>query len=272
MKYRSILILALLGIIACYRAFSQPLDESNPYRFYLNGGIYMPHLSTDVRFDHEESGIGLPLNMENELAMPSKVNTFMLEGTIRMSSRWSLTGNWFTINRSGQNYITRRIEVADTAFQTGANVTSRLKTTFTSAAFQFAIVNDRRIQAGLSLGARILTADAYGKADYNGYIGEDHFKGTAPLPMPGLFVSAWPHRTVRVRYELQYFEAGVGDISGRIMENKATAVWYPLSYFGVGAGWSHTNYAIEGIPFDNGFTGKADHTLSGFSFFASARF
>ncbi len=129
-----------------------------------------------------------------------------LEAMFRVSRRMALTGSWYKMDRTAGVELGRDIQYMDTVYTLGAQLNSKFTTTFTSVSLRYSILCRQSVEAGLSLGARWVTADASAIASSDGITVEHAFSGSAPAPLPGFFVSAHVLPSLQLSYNLEYLQ------------------------------------------------------------------
>lgn len=253
-------------------AFSQAQERERPNRFMISAGVFRPEINTELRLDDVVNGVSTQVNAEDDLGLNRDVDAYKLDAMFRMSRRLSLTGSWYKLDRSSDVELSRDIEFMDTVHTFGTQVTSKLNTTFTSVSLRYSILSRKNVEAGLSLGARWVTADVAAVASSDGITVEHAFNGSAPAPLPGLFLSAHILPSLQLSYNFEYFRLDVKEISGQLQEHRLSLAFYPVRNVGAGVSWSDTRYSVNSIPFKDEFQANFNTQLTGFTFFVAARF
>jgi len=264
-----LLTLCTLGAVS---AFSQAKERERPNRFMISAGVFKPEINTELRIDDVVNRISTQVNAEDDLGLNREVDAYKLDAMFRMSRRISLTGSWYKLDRSSDVELSRDIEFMDTVHTLGTQVTSKLNTTFTSVSLRYSILYRKNVEAGLSLGARWVSADVAAVASSDGITVEHAFSGGAPAPLPGLFVSAHILPSLQLSYNFEYFTLAVKEISGQLQEHRVSLAFYPVRNVGAGVSWADTRYSVNNIPFQDGLQANFNTQLTGFTFFVAARF
>lgn len=265
-------MLFLLFLMLTGAAHAQDEQKSRPGRFMLTGGLFMPQMNTELTLRHGDGTFQTHLDGEEDLGLADNTNAIRLDALLHLSPRWAMTASWYKLNRSSHLDLSRQIEFQDTTYEFGAALNTKMNTTFTSASFRYSILHKDKIDAGLSLGVRWASIDASGEVSSDGFTVSESYKGGAPAPLPGLFVSTHLLPSLMLNYNLEYFKLSVQGVEGMIREHKITMGWFPVRNIGLGLSWSDIDYRADNIPFREDFHGDVKHELSGFTYFVAVRF
>jgi len=250
---RALLLLSLLAL-SLFPAGAVDDDEYNARRGIrdrgnISVGGFLVSFDTLARLDSEELGQGTGLNFEQDLNLETSTTDLRLDGYIRFKRKHRLEFAYMLFNRGATVTLDEPIQFGDEIFDVDATVAGEFNTRVAKLAYKYSIVNNGKIEAGISAGLSILDLETSLAA--SGTVGngggttgaaeraEESF--IAPVPVLGAHLNVTMHPNWFFRASWEYFDAGAQDIDARLIDAKVTFDYYPWNHVGFGLGYNLVN-------------------------------
>ena len=180
-------------------------NKDKPWeRFSFNLGGFVTSLDSDVNLGAK--GLNLEVNVEDALDMDSSVSVFRVDGFWRFSRnlRHRLDLGWFDISRDASTTLLQDIEIGDTIFPLGTEVTSSFDLQVFKAAYSYSFFQDDRMDLGVSFGIYVMPV-AFEIEASGGFEGDEDESITAPLPVLGLRADFAITPKIFLNYSFDFF-------------------------------------------------------------------
>ncbi len=232
-------------------------------RFMVSVGTFMLNTNTTVEINGTAGNVGTDVDTKKDLGMRD-ADRFRVDATWRFFKRHKIRLLYFDVNQSATKTLNRDITIGDTVYPASISVTSKLSTTVTALAYEYAFLQRENYEITGSAGLHAIKFgfDLSGVGSINGQTAEFHTESksvTAPLPVFGLrglwqFSPKW-----YLDGEAQYFALKVDNIDGKVTDFRVGVTRQFGNHFGVGAGWNTFTTRVNAEK--NNFDGSAEMAL-----------
>ena len=193
-------------------------NEGKPWeRFSFNLGGFITSINSDVSLGAK--GLGIEVNLEDALDMDSSVSVFRVDGLWRFSRnlRHRLDLGWFDISRDGSTTLLQDIEIGDTIFPLGTEVTSSFDLQVFKGAYSYSFFQDDRMDIGVSFGLFVMPV-AFKIDAFGAFEGHERESITAPLPVLGLRADFAITPKLFLKYHLDFFYLEIDQFEGAVTD------------------------------------------------------
>ncbi|QTC90700.1 hypothetical protein [Brevundimonas goettingensis] len=228
-------------------AAAQALED----RFWFEASAFKPNIDTHVQVSPSYGmGAGTDISLESDLNLADRETLPDLFLGARLGSRWTITGEYFALDREGSVGLQREIVFDDVTYPVGVTLNSAFDTSVYRLSAAYSFIHNDRAEVGVSLGAHVTTFDL--QLEGKGYIGSASLQALrrerdvlAPLPTLGLYAGyrITPRLSVGGRFD--YMSLGVGDYDGELTNAQATISWQLFRNVGVGAMYRYVDYGLQ---------------------------
>jgi len=278
-SYIILLLLIFLGFTICFAQENPSKNEKDSLnfqweRFSVRFGGFITGVNSDMNFGIKQLGLGININLEDALGL--KTSTLALRGALEYNfgkrDRSSVRLGYFGLYRNASKILETDLEIGDTIFPPGTDVSSKLDIMIIKANYDYSFYMDKRVKLGFTVGLFILpisfSIDALGLTDNAVYF-------VAPLPIFGIKTSFAVTPKVFINQSIELLYLKIGTFSGNIMDLDLRIEYNPWKHIGFGLGVnSHRmtvqNYSEENNGFD--FKGTIKTGYTGLLFFAKYYF
>jgi len=228
-------------------------NKDKPWeRFSFNLGGFITSLNSDISLGAK--GLNLEVNLEDALDMDSSVSVFRVDGLWRFSRnlRHRLDLGWFDISRDASTTLLKDIEIGDTIFPLGTEVTSSFDLQVFKVAYSYSFFQDDRMDMGVSFGIFVMPISF--EIDASGaFEGHESESITAPLPVLGLRADFAITPKLFIKYNLDFFYLEIDQFEGAVTDNKLVLEYNAFKNIGFGIGLERFNIYIkaEGEDYPN---------------------
>ena len=220
-------------------------NKDKPWgHFSLNLGGFITSLNSDVSLGAK--GLGIKVNVEDVLDMDSSVSVFRVDGSWRFTRnlRHRLDLGWFDISRDSSTTLLRDIEIGDTIFPLGTEITSSFDLQVFKGAYSYSFFQDDRMDLGVSFGLFVMPIvfeiDASGLFE-----GHERESITAPLPVLGLRADFAITPKLFLKFNVDSFYLEIDEFEGSVIDTKLALEYNAFKYLGFGIGLEHFNIYIK---------------------------
>jgi hypothetical protein len=228
-------------------------NKDKPWEhFSLSLGGFATAINSDVSIGAE--GLGISVDVEDALDMDSSVSVFRVDGLWRFSRnlRHRLDLGWFDISRDANTTLLQDIQIGDTLFPLGTEVTSSFDLQVFKGAYSYSFFQDDRMDLGVSFGLFVMPV-AFEIDASGGFEGHERESITAPLPVLGLRADFAITPKLFLKYNLDFFYLEIDQFEGAVTDNKLVLEYNAFKYIGFGIGLERFNIYIkaEGEDYPN---------------------
>jgi hypothetical protein len=249
-------------------------SEKKPFRpkYYIQMGAFRPVVSTSLQINGER-GPGVIVSLEDNLGFSERPWVFRAEGTANFTKRSGVALTYVKLNRKQDWSVDRDFTIFDTTFSVGAKLGIYFNTTFIAASYKYTIFSKPTWDAGLAVGIRFMQVkvgvdlETQNTSDY-----AESVTVPAPVPVLGVFGTAYLNDRLRMRYNFDYFTISVQGTRGGVLDNRFALEYYFIKNLGLGAAVNFLSYQVKEIPLEENFDGQIKYSLNGFSFYLTTRF
>jgi len=262
--------ICLFALMIIFYSLSVNADEKEsngkPWeRFSFNLGGFITAINSDVSLSTK--GVGIEVNLEDALDMDSSVSVFRVDGLWRFSRnlRHRLDLGWFDISRDAHTTLLQDIQIGDTLFPLGTEVTSSFDLQVFKAAYTYSFFQDDRMDMGVSFGLFVMPI-AFEIDASGGFEGHESESITAPLPVLGIRTDFAITPKLFLKYNLDFFYLEIDQFEGAVTNNKLVLEYNAFKNIGFGIGLERFNIYIkaEGEDYPNiDFKGSFEFRYSG---------
>ena len=228
-------------------------NEGKPWeRFSFNLGGFITAINSDVSLGVE--GLGISVNVEEALDLDSSVSVFRVDGLWRFTRnlRHRLDLGWFDISRDSSTTLLKDIQIGDTLFPLGTEVTTSFDLQVFKGAYSYSFFQDDRMDMGVSFGLFVMPIDF--KIDASGaFEGHESESITAPLPVLGLRADFAITPKLFLKYNVDFFYLEIDQFEGAVTDTKLALEYNAFKNLGFGIGLERFNIYIkaEGEDYPN---------------------
>ena len=233
-------------------------------KFMLNAGIFFPEKEFEVQVNG--SSPGREIDFGDRFRINSSDSTGAANFRWRFGEKWSVAGQFWTLNDSSTATLDEDISWEDVVIEEGTFVKGYTEIDVARVFFGRSFSKSEQHEFGLGFGlhwlevgagieAQLLTSEGNSEL-YRGAV-----KADAPLPNIGAwytyaFSSSWAIST-----RLDWLSASIGDYSGGLTNAAVSLDWAIFEHFGAGISYNYFNLNLDVDK--NSWRGGADVTQHG---------
>jgi len=252
------------------------LAQAPQDRFWAGLEYFYPTISSTARIDAKATARpGSNIRLEDELDLDDRKGTPYLNLGMRLGDNWRLEFEYYELNRNATKAIGRSINVGDTTFPVGAQISSRFDSTIYRLTGGWSFYRTQEAEAGLGFGLHITDFETQlsgvGTGILNGTGAQREARDAlAPLPTIGLYGSYLLSPQFLLRGRVDYLSLKYNDYDGRLVNWMAAVDWRFTRNVGVGLGYRYVDYKLEADKAD--FRGEVQYTFKGPTLFVNVAF
>jgi hypothetical protein len=235
-------------------------------RFFFGLGFFAASSNTEARLD-SPSGIGATVDFEDGLGLDSNDIVPQFLGRWRMSDRWRLELEHFSIDRSNTRTLDTDIVWGDETFPAGTDVTASFDIAVTRLSFGYSFFKRQDKELGVALGFHV--TDIGAQLVSTGGNGDDG-KLLAPLPVISLYGQCALTDVWAIAGRLDAFRLEYDAYEGHVYSIGVDALCQPWRHFGFGLGWRALE--IEASAENDGWKGEVATNYQGPIVFVAVSF
>ncbi len=235
-----------LSLAGAGSANAQALED----RFWFEASAFKPDIDTHVKVSSPNGAIGTDISLESDLNLADRETLPDIFVGARLGSRWSVTGEYFALDRDGTVGLSRDIVFDDVTYPTGVSLSSSFDTSVYRLSVAYSFIHNDRAEAGVSLGAHVTSFDL--QLSGEGHIGSAAIQAVrrerdalAPLPTLGLYAGYRITPKLSIGGRFDYMSLGVGDYDGELTNAQATISYRLFRNVGVGAMYRYVDYGLQ---------------------------
>lgn len=190
--------------------------------FYVDAAFYSAAVHTNVRVDPGNAGPGVtgtPVNAEQDLGLPARLNQGVIEFMFRMRERNKLRVDYLEADRSATKVLANDIVFGNVTFTGGQPMQSTVNWRLFGLTYTYSLYRSDRLEIGTGLAAYFLQVEALGSQPAVGQYQDE--SAAEPFPtLPLDFTWAISQRfalTARANYlraSLSGFNGWLADLHG----------------------------------------------------------
>lgn len=239
-----------VGVLACANAPRSAWAQAPRDRYWLEVQAYWPDVNSTVSVATPNGAVGTKIDLESDLALSDRKSTPAFLAGARLSDRFSLIGEYYTLDRSGSKSVGRDITFDDVTYPAGVNVSSAFDTDIYRLVLGYSFLRGAKGELGASLGAHVTQFDI--RLAGQGHVGSAALQSQArkrdalaPLPTLGLFGSYEVAPRLRVAGRADYLSLKVGDYDGRLVNTQVSASYRLFQHVALGAMYRYVDYDLN---------------------------
>jgi hypothetical protein len=246
---RTVALLAVSAALswgAATAANAQALED----RYWFEASAFKPDIDTHVKVSSKNGAIGTDISLESDLNLADRETLPDLFAGVRLGSRWSITGEYFALDRDGTAGLQKDIVFDNVTYPAGVSLSSSFDTSVYRLSVAWSFIRNDRAEAGVSLGAHVTTFDL--QLEGEGHIGAASLQAVrrekdalAPLPTLGLYAGYRITPKLSIGGRFDYMSLGIGDYDGELTNAQATISYQLFKNVGVGAMYRYVDYGLK---------------------------
>jgi len=235
-------------------------------RFFIGIGAFAASSNTEARLD-SSVGVGATVDFEDVMGLDSNDIVPQFLGRWRMSDRWRVELEHFSLDRSNTETLDADIDWGDETFPAGTDVTASFDIAVTRLSFGYSFFKRQDKELGVALGFHV--TDIGAELVSTGGNGDDG-KVLAPLPVISLYGQVALTDVWALAGRLDAFRIEYDPYEGHIYSIALDALCQPWRHFGFGLGWR--SLEIEASADNGDWRGQVGTSYGGPILFAAVSF
>ncbi len=151
--------------------------------FYIRGTLYDPQVRSNFRVDRSFQGMtGTPVNGENDLGLPNRLQQGRVEFMFRLRERGKVRVDYFEADRSGNRALAKDVVFGNQTFTAGQQMLTSLDWRQFDITYSYSLFRNDRFEVATGLGIYFLQVDAIGEVPAQ----NQRQEVTAATPFPAL--------------------------------------------------------------------------------------
>lgn len=235
-------------------------------RWALEIGAYAPKVKTTANL-HGPLGVGTTVSFEEELGLTDRKTMGAILARARLGERWRIEAEYFSLDRSGTQTISRTINWGGNAYPVGAVVTSEFNSDIYRLSVGYSFIKDPQKELGVALGLHVTDFTTSLAA---AGVGARSGDALAPLPTIGLYGAYAFTPKWLLSGRVDYFSLKYDEYDGSLKNLSAGIDYRFTRNFGIGAGYRYVDYQLDATKAS--FTGSVNYKFSGPMLYATGSF
>jgi hypothetical protein len=249
-----------------------------PDRFQIDTGYFGLTSDTVLRYNGPQGGSG-DVNLEQDLGLNDKVDTFWVDTTWRVGRRHQLKLAYTRFSRARADYTLQRdFTWGGETYTAGLSATTSDDNDLVGGYYRFAAFRNDRFEIGptvgigyLSLGARIeATGTVSGPGGSESRTLDKSGSMGSITGAVGGYAEAWPARRFVLRGDFLYIKATLDNAEAEVTDWRLAADYYFFKNAGLGVQYKYNRYRYDRGILVSELGGEV--TYQGFQVFLSFRF
>ena len=274
---KTIALRILLAAASAAAGWAAPATaQANGDKVWLEVSGYSPSIETRARIDSATDGsLGTEIGFESDLNFDDEQVLPAVLAGLRLGSRFSLTAEYFSLDRSSTVRLQRDITFGDVTYPVAASVAGDFKTDIYRLAVNYAVIRRATFDAGVSAGVHATDVEVSIEGD--GRVGgaaaqfERRTQSLlAPLPTVGVFANARVMPDLVLAGRVDYFSLSVGRYDATLLNAQIAATYRIHRNIGLGIGYRHVEYKV--IAAGEHLVGRVDYNFDGPNLFVRMGF
>ena len=264
--------LLMTGIVPVARAQTAsaeaiPNHPALTSRFVFELGAFYSRSSTQASLGPSSGGTGVVIDFENTLGLDER-NLSAVGGFIwRMSDRWRLEVDYFSLNRSATRTLASDFTWGDVTFTAGSTVNTSYDFSDIRVSAGYSFFKRRDKELGVGIGVHVAGIDATIRTTGGSAESSDV---TAPLPVLNLYGAFALTNEWAVRFRLDWLSLNYDIYSGDLRNTTIDVLYQPFRNVGFGLGVR--SFILDVEIDDDKWRGRARTVYTGPTAFVSVNF
>ena len=246
----------LMAVLSAPFAFAQSSTgtwNDLPDRFQIDTGYFRLTASTVLRYNGPE-GTGGEVNLEQDLGVNDRVDTYWVDATWRVGRRHQLKLAFTRFDRDRRDYtLERDFTWGGETYEAGLNATTSNKNAVIGGYYRFAAFRNDRFEIGPTIGIGYLKLETRIQATgtVTGPGGSESRtldEGASTGSMTGAvggYAEAWPARRLVLRGDFLYIKVQPGDEEAAVTDWRLAANYYFARNAGLGVQYKFNRYSYD---------------------------
>jgi hypothetical protein len=236
-------------------------------RFSFELGGFYSRSSTQASLGPPGGGSGVAVDFENTLGLKERNLSGIAGFTWRMSERWRLEVDYFSLNRDASRTLETQVEWGDKVFPAGTAVDSRYDFSDIRASVGYSFFKRRDKEVGVGFGVHV--AGIKSSVEAAGVAGKAA-DVLAPLPVLNLYGTFALTNEWAVRFRLDWFSLNYDAYSGYLRSTAVDVLYRPFRDVGFGLGLR--SFVLDVEIDDSDWRGRSRTTFTGPAAFITVSF
>jgi hypothetical protein len=260
------LALAVPGMAAAQDAsWSVNPGLTDTWTFQL--GAYIPSVDTTAHLNSASGAIGTSVSLEDDLGFSDRKTLGSIFAAARAGQRWKIEFEFFQLNRSHSQSISKTINWGDKTYPINTVVEGEFDSTVYRLSGGYSFVKNDQGELGATLG--LFTTKFKESLSASG-VGGQAADTLAPLPTIGFYGAYALSPRWLLSGRLDYFSLNYNDYDGSLTNASVSIDYRVARNFGIGAGYRYVDYDLTVSKSD--FNGGVRYKFSGPTVYAIASF
>jgi len=262
-------VVAILGVGAA-SARAQDAIPNHPAlndRFYFGGGVFVPKTSTTAQLNSTTLGVGASIDFEQALGITTQKTVPELFARYRFTDRWRVEGEYFALNRRGDQATDHDIQWGNATFPAGTQVQSKFNFSDIRVSGGYSFFRTADKELGVGLGFHMA---GYDVSLNSASAGTEAKKFLAPLPVLSIYGQFALTDQWAVGGRLDRFSMSYGNYDGNITSLALDLMYQPFRHVGFGLAYRSLSIILSAAG-DN-LTGKFTQNFQGPLLYMNASF
>jgi len=227
-------------------------------RFIIDLGVFYSRTSTQASLTGAAGGVGVAIDFESALGLEER-NANAIAGFLwRMTERWRLEVEYFSLNRDASRTLATEIRWGDNVYPVGSTVNTSYDFSDTRVGVGYSFFKRRDKELGVGVGLHVAGIKASLETSGTSAEAADV---TAPLPVLSLYGAFALTNEWAVRMRVDWLSLNYGAYSGDVRSAAIDVLYQPWRNVGFGLG---TRTLVLDVEVDKtSWNGKARTAFSG---------
>jgi len=247
----------------------EPIEDSLQYKweqFYVNLGMFLTTIQSDIGLIGSESGVGININLEDALGLST--NTFVVRGEAAYNfgskRRSHVRVGYFGLIRNSTKVLESEITIGNEVYPIGTELSSGYDLHFILGLYDYAYYQDERVSLALSAGLYVLPMNF---SISTGNVIDESAKVIAPLPVFGMRNSFFITPKFQLKQNLEVLYVKTEGFRGSITDVNLYIEYNPFKHLGLGLGYNSFNFRFSVFKGSDSFREFEGSLKTGFSGF-----
>ncbi len=246
-------LVAALSAPSAFAQSSPATWNGLPDRFQIDTGYFRLTASTVLRYGGPE-GSGGEVNLEQDLGVNDRVDTFWVDSTWRVGRRHQLKLAFTRFNRDRRDFTLQRdFTWGGETYNAGLSASTSNRNAIIGGYYRFAAFRNDRFEIGPTIGIGYLKLEARIQATgtVSGPGGSESRtldEGASTGSMTGAvggYAEVWPARRFVVRGDFLYIKVKPGDEEASVTDWRLAADYYFFRNAGMGVQYKYYRYSYD---------------------------
>jgi hypothetical protein len=261
---RALAALIITGAaFAAAPAAAQNLND----KVWVDAEFYWPNVDTSAQVNSVTNNtVGTEIDFEDDLNLQDGEALPSLALGVRLSKRFRLVGEYYSLGRSGEATLTRDLVFDEATYHASATVESEFDSKVYRASVGYSFVRKPNVELGVALGlhATDFAVGLEGQATVGAQTAVFQARRKellAPLPTIGIYGTYEIAPRVELGGNFDYLSLGIGDYDGKLVNAEANISYRLFKNFGIGLAYRYVDYRLDVEK--EAYTGRLTYEFSG---------